>query len=294
LVGFKCDCTDAYQGYLCEKINQCKKQPCKNGGICQNFGSMGYICQCILGFTGQDCSNILTSTTKTTSTETTAATKTTTTTQTTKTTTTTTYTNIVTKFDGTTTAPTSANGTTMFQTNKMNPCDSNPCSSDYLCVLNARLNYECICISPNCFTKTTSPPSTTITVITSLQTSTTITALPYKTLSNTSTTSTIHKPEKDVGSESSSLNTCDSNPCTSGHICISNRLGDQYQCICVSSSCLEATTKVLPKLAPCIDLDPTACQFANKNRLCSNANYINAVQVTVYCKKSCQTCDYFP
>lgn len=55
LVGFRCVCPEGFTGYLCEKVDKCAGQPCKNGGICQNFGSKGYVCQCIDGYTGYDC-----------------------------------------------------------------------------------------------------------------------------------------------------------------------------------------------------------------------------------------------
>lgn len=55
LVGFKCQCTPAYTGSLCEIEDKCKTSPCKAGSTCQNFGSKGYVCLCQKGCSGYNC-----------------------------------------------------------------------------------------------------------------------------------------------------------------------------------------------------------------------------------------------
>jgi hypothetical protein len=44
------------KGSLCEIINPCIPSPCKNNGICEQFGSLGYVCLCNNGFSGYNCS----------------------------------------------------------------------------------------------------------------------------------------------------------------------------------------------------------------------------------------------
>ncbi|CAF0730538.1 unnamed protein product [Brachionus calyciflorus] len=55
--GFTCICPPGFTGELCEERipNGCLENPCKNGGICQPFGSLGYICTCPIGCGGYNC-----------------------------------------------------------------------------------------------------------------------------------------------------------------------------------------------------------------------------------------------
>ena len=169
------------------------------------------------------------------------------------------------------------------------------CPPDHLCVLDKQLDYKCICVSINCMLSTYRPnPELKILqkqlhAIASPTTSTTTSTTTTTTTSTTTTTMTDKtKVLLSVPLIPEPINPCDSNPCLSGHICISNRAATEYQCICISSGCLESTTK-RANMA-CLDTDPAACRFAKSQQLCSNNNFINAVEVTVYCKKSCNTC----
>ena len=36
------------------EIGDCSKKPCQNGGVCVDQGD-GYLCDCVLGYTGDDC-----------------------------------------------------------------------------------------------------------------------------------------------------------------------------------------------------------------------------------------------
>lgn len=183
-------------------------------------------------------------------------------------------------------------------------CKTKPCPVDHICLVDKRGSYKCACISMNCMLSTYRPntePMTIQPVFTTTTTTTTSTEtfLMTKLKSNPSATSTIATTTTvflNMPQMSQPTNPCESSPCQSGHICISNRANTEYQCICISSSCLEMTT-TKPASAyntACLDSDPAACRFAKAQQLCSNNNYINSVEVTVYCKKSCNTCDYSP
>ena len=37
------------------QVSPCLLNPCKNGGVCQQFGSLGYVCSCVNGFSGYNC-----------------------------------------------------------------------------------------------------------------------------------------------------------------------------------------------------------------------------------------------
>ncbi|KAI3384136.1 hypothetical protein SNEBB_004851, partial [Seison nebaliae] len=54
----RCECRIGYTGQFCEvKIDYCKKNPCKNGGVCTSYSS-GYSCLCANNFYDDDCSNV--------------------------------------------------------------------------------------------------------------------------------------------------------------------------------------------------------------------------------------------
>lgn len=56
LFGFSCKCPQGYTGEYCEiKPNSCLSNPCQNGGTCQTFGSLDYICVCQDKFSGVNC-----------------------------------------------------------------------------------------------------------------------------------------------------------------------------------------------------------------------------------------------
>ncbi len=37
------------------EVSPCLLNPCQNGGVCQQFGSLGYVCACVNGFSGYNC-----------------------------------------------------------------------------------------------------------------------------------------------------------------------------------------------------------------------------------------------
>jgi len=51
----RCSCRRWFSGKNCEiEPNRCSKQPCLNGGVCNNIKG-GYTCTCQSGFTGPNC-----------------------------------------------------------------------------------------------------------------------------------------------------------------------------------------------------------------------------------------------
>ena len=47
-----------YKSYLItKKGNQCEPNPCRNDGICQKFGTNGYVCSCKPRYIGQNCTS---------------------------------------------------------------------------------------------------------------------------------------------------------------------------------------------------------------------------------------------
>ena len=158
-----------------------------------------------------------------------------------------------------------------------NPCSSNPCLEDFLCIITSQGLHECICVTQKCLAKNTNI-FTTKSAATASTTSTTSTTTTTTTTKAPTTTTAINNP-------------CESNPCSEDHMCISGRYGRKFQCICITSNCLKTTTRNIPKAFFCRDVDESACVFAAANNLCSDNNYINTIVVTKYCRKSCQRCD---
>ena len=55
---FKCSCDAGWTGRNCDTdINDCLKNPCKNGGICKDVGAVKYTCACKSGWGGANCEN---------------------------------------------------------------------------------------------------------------------------------------------------------------------------------------------------------------------------------------------
>lgn len=52
--GFYCTCYNRYRGDLCDKIDFCYNQPCKNDAKCMSLQN-GFRCNCLKGFTGRTC-----------------------------------------------------------------------------------------------------------------------------------------------------------------------------------------------------------------------------------------------
>ncbi|XP_048579921.1 neurogenic locus notch homolog protein 1 isoform X13 [Nematostella vectensis] len=53
--GYSCACKAGFTGKNCEQdVNECSVNPCKNGGVCKNEHG-GYSCACKAGFTGKNC-----------------------------------------------------------------------------------------------------------------------------------------------------------------------------------------------------------------------------------------------
>ncbi|CAF4368645.1 unnamed protein product [Adineta steineri] len=52
---FNCTCSPGFEGTRCERrINYCLNITCYNEGVCRSV-SLGYICQCLSGTSGQHC-----------------------------------------------------------------------------------------------------------------------------------------------------------------------------------------------------------------------------------------------
>lgn len=202
----------------------------------------------------------------------------------------------------TTTTETTKTTTELFKEKHIqDSCKTKPCPVDHICLVDKRGSYKCACISLNCMLSTYGPNTEPITIQPVLTTSTTTTTsttaiLITKLKTNPPTTVETTTVSLNMPQMSEPMNPCESSPCQSGHICISNRANTEYQCICISRSCLEVTTTKPASafITACLDSDPAACRFAKAQQLCSNNNYINSVEVTVYCKKSCNTCDNTP
>ncbi|XP_041352374.1 delta-like protein 1 [Gigantopelta aegis] len=55
---YTCTCIQGFNGTNCEvEIDDCERQPCSNGGTCEDIGS-GYRCRCLEGYYGRRCGNI--------------------------------------------------------------------------------------------------------------------------------------------------------------------------------------------------------------------------------------------
>eukprot|EP00058_Branchiostoma_floridae_P022698 XP_002608188.1 hypothetical protein BRAFLDRAFT_125860 [Branchiostoma floridae] len=53
--GYTCECVAGYTGDDCETdIDECASDPCQYGGTCTD-GVNGYTCECVAGYTGDDC-----------------------------------------------------------------------------------------------------------------------------------------------------------------------------------------------------------------------------------------------
>ena len=51
---FACKCSIGFEGSLCTNVDDCKDNPCQNGGVC-TFTGFGYRCDCPTGFSGFNC-----------------------------------------------------------------------------------------------------------------------------------------------------------------------------------------------------------------------------------------------
>ena len=58
--GTDCECSCELTAMEISEINalhpqECTSSPCQNGGVCNRDGTWGYLCECALGFSGDDC-----------------------------------------------------------------------------------------------------------------------------------------------------------------------------------------------------------------------------------------------
>ncbi|KAG5442465.1 hypothetical protein CSKR_110696, partial [Clonorchis sinensis] len=56
VVDYKCLCGNGWTGQNCtEDVDDCIRDPCKNGGVCEDRPDMRYACHCVPGFVGRRC-----------------------------------------------------------------------------------------------------------------------------------------------------------------------------------------------------------------------------------------------
>ena len=62
--GYACMCQDFFGGTNCEiDINPCLAEPCQNGGECTAVDQETVVCQCQVGYSGEFCELLQTTTT---------------------------------------------------------------------------------------------------------------------------------------------------------------------------------------------------------------------------------------
>jgi len=152
------------------EVSPCLLNPCQNGGVCQQFGSLGYVCACVNGFSGYNCTlfngvPVTTgSTSSTTATPMASTTQSTTSTVTTgstpnstvsgstatlmtpTTSTSTTSTTSATPTTSTSTTSKSTTSTTSATPTTQNSCSFNLCRNGASCIPTSMVTYNCSCL----------------------------------------------------------------------------------------------------------------------------------------------------
>lgn len=312
LDAFQCTCSPGFSGVTCEIVDQCSLSPCLNGGVCQNFGSLSYVCECVAGCSGVNCENCGNQPTTTTTTSTTTIASTPTTTTTASSTTTSTTTTI-----STSTATTASTSTSP---QIENPCNSNPCMNGGSCVLTSSNSFQCTCLvgftGLNCQTVVT--PSNcndqnsncgffaqsgycsdrySINGISLLQycavscgtceTTSPPTTTTTSTTTTTTTTTTTQQPTNCVDRNSNCPYFASRGFCSNIYFIQGIPLPN-YCAI----SCGRCTTPVPTTTRPpshCIDRNSNCPYFASRG-FCKSIYFIQGIPVPNYCAYSCNSC----
>ena len=143
------------------EVSPCLLNPCQNGGVCQQFGSLGYVCACVNGFSGYNCTlfngvpvttgstsiGTVSSTTATPMASTTLSTTSRVTTGSTPNSTVSGSTaTLMTQATSTSTTSRSTTSTTSATRTTQNSCSFNMCRNGASCIPTSMVTYNCSCL----------------------------------------------------------------------------------------------------------------------------------------------------